>query len=43
MSEDEILRKTYPAYEHWEEDEQTRYKRDPFELADDEYDRVNNK
>lgn len=43
MSEDEILRQTYPMYGHWEEDEQTQYERDPFEIADEEYDIRNNK
>lgn len=42
MSEEEILMQTYPAYKHWEEDEQTLYERDPFELVDEYYDRINN-
>ena len=43
MDEDTKLRLTYPAYAHWEEDEQTSYERDPFEIADEEYDIRNNK
>ena len=43
MDEDTKLRLTYPRYAHWEEDEQTLYERDPFEIADEEYDRANGK